>query len=301
MTQPKLKPFEDNRLKLSEHHFNELTSDVQGFQLLSQLLKELAGINLTSNSKNYCLMASRLGPVMRERGIEKYRDFYQRVKSQNKSLELEFVHALTTNTTQFYREPQHFVYLTQVLPEILAAKRKSGNKQLRVWCAAASTGQEPYTMAMIINNAIEDQFDWDIKFLATDLDREVLAKAAAGQYSEAEVKGLPPQYGRYLRKVTGTKREFYQIDPRLVRMIRFAPLNLMTNPLPFEHSFDIIFCRNVLIYFEAKVAEDVVSRMSAALAPEGLLFLGHAEAGAMRAPNMKSVHHAVYKRTKAGK
>jgi chemotaxis protein methyltransferase CheR len=294
-------------LKASQDLFARLQQDLPGFLVLSRLLKELAGINLPDNLKNLSLMASRLAPVLKARGLGDYGTFARLLKSGDQEAITEFVSALTTNTTHFFREGAHFQHLSQALPAILERKRKSGHRELRIWCAAASTGQEPYTIAMTVLGGIPDAAHWDIRFLATDIDPEVLSRASLGQYNESEMAGVPPllrqKYFQSRSQIPTRKSphsEIEQVVPGLSQLIRFAPLNLMSEKYPFQHPFDIIFCRNVLIYFEAATASAVVHRLGTALGAGGLLYLGHSESGTMKSNILAPVGHAVYQRKAAG-
>ena len=141
-------------------------------------------------------------------------------------------------------------------------------------------------------------YKWNIKFLATDIDTKVLQKAANGIYSQAEMEGLSSmQRENFFKTIDKDGEKKFSVRPELKSMIRFAPFNLMTDPFPFEHKFDVIFCRNVLIYFDRKTTGEVVARLADALRPGGYLFIGHTETGAIRPPNLTSVAVAAYRKT----
>jgi chemotaxis protein methyltransferase CheR len=283
--------------------FYLLQQDVAGFVALSGILKERAGIFLPNNSKNICLMASRLAPILRELGLESYHEYLRLLRDPGNALEGDFISAMTTNTTQFFRESRHFEFLKLHLPALLEAKRKRFSRELRVWCAAASTGQEPYTILMCLLEAIPAIQEWDLKFLASDIDLEVLERAAKGVYTDVEVASLPAHYRqKYLdaeKKDRNASR--FRVKAELRRRIRFAPLNLLTAPFPFRHRFDIVFCRNVLIYFDRETAVGVIHRLAGAVSEEGMLFLGHSESGINRPEGMEQVAPAAYQRLRSAR
>ncbi len=289
-------------LQDSQGLFGELQKDKRGFTELSQILRGEAGIHLADNLKNHCLMASRLVPVLRGRGLSEYRQFLEVLKAKDARALKELVSAMTTNTTQFFRENKHFDHLkSHVLPDLLSKKAKAYQREIRVWCAAASTGQEPYTIAMTLLDVLNDTLSWDLKMLGTDIDMEVLERAARGVYTEQEVASVPPLYRQkhFRTQAGGNGSKVYAVSPQLHDLIRFAPLNLTDSHYPFQHRFDLIFCRNVLIYFEPKMASHVVDQLIAQLSPGGYLFLGHSESGAMRSDQVTMVSHAVYQKVKS--
>ena len=149
-----------------------------------------------------------------------------------------------------------------------------------------------------MKESIPNISQWNIKFLATDIDTKVLQKAANGIYSQAEMEGLSSmQRENFFKTIDKDGEKKFSVRPELKSMIRFAPFNLMTDPFPFEHKFDVIFCRNVLIYFDRKTTGEVVARLADALRPGGYLFIGHTETGAIRPPNLTSVAVAAYRKT----
>lgn len=275
----------------------DLQNDHSGFSALSDVLKKLSGINLPLNPKNCCLMACRLAPILRTKNLDSYQRYLQYILSAGDQARQEFVSALTTNTTHFFREPRHFDLLKLKLPELLKIKEKNPNREIRIWCSASSTGQEAYTLAMTLLESIPNISNWNIKFLATDIDQDVLEKASNGIYNSNEVESIPPLYRqKYFQKVADGG-DYYQVKPQLRRIIQFAPFNLLSEKYPFRYPFDIIFCRNVLIYFDLKSSQQVVNKLSAALSLSGYLFLGHSESGAMKSPLLSQIGPASYQKT----
>lgn len=243
------------------------------FDYVRDLLYEHAGIAL-ERGKEY-LVESRLNPLARQEGFSSLHLFIAGLRSHAfASLHSKVVQAMTTNETSFFRDVRPFEALKQlVLPAVLAARAEE--RSLNLWCAAASTGQEPYTIAMLIRENFASQIDgWNIRFIASDLSTEALARALQGRYSQLEVnRGLPESM---LTKYFEPKDGEWQIKPELRRMIEFRELNL-TEEWCFLPRMDIIFMRNVLIYFGAATRKDVLNRARKLLRPGGVLFLGSSE------------------------
>lgn len=284
-------------LKPIEQAFQELQDDHEGFDRLSRFLHDATGIYLPRNSKNLTLMATRLGPMLKKQGIPDYATYLAGLQKGDSVARAGFVSALTTNTTQFFREAQHFDVLKKEISGIASAKAAKYQREIRIWCAAASSGQEPYTIAIVLLESLPDPASWNIKILATDIDQKILQKAAGGFYSTAEIESVPPLYRqKYFEATAGSKERGFQVRDEVRRLIRFAPLNLNEPKYPFQFPFDVVFCRNVLIYFEPEASLRVVHQMAETLAPEGLLFLGHSESGAMRTPLLKQIAPAAYRK-----
>lgn len=278
---------------------DRLQKDLNGFSKLAQILKMETGINLVTSEKNITLMASRLGKVLKRLKIESYKDYIRLLENKNPLIVTDFISAMTTNTTRFFRESEHFDVLKKIIPNILHEKKKDHNYELRIWCSASSTGQEVYTLLMVILGLIENLNQWSLKFLATDIDKMVLQQAANGIYTRDEVGDIPETHLQeyFVLKSTKTGDFSYQIKPNYRDMIRFAPFNLLSEKYPFQHPFDIIFCRNVLIYFDTKTVEQVIKNLSSSLSGQGYLFLGHSETGAMRSmKNFNSIANSAYQK-----
>jgi chemotaxis protein methyltransferase CheR len=284
----------------SKSEFQRLEADEQGFMLLAEFLKKASGISLEKNPKNRSLMASRTYQLLRDHQLPTYTALYARLKKKEAQLEKDFVFSLTTNTTQFFRENGHFDFMREWLPSYYQNKIKNFSREMRVWCAAASSGQEPYSILMTLHEVLGDPQtqNWDLKMLATDIDLEVLQTASTATYAENLVKDVPPivlsKYFAHLKNPKGGSN--YRVRSRFRDEIRFAPFNLIQMPYRFAHKFDIIFCRNVLIYFEPAVASKVVEELVSQLKPGGLLFLGHSESGCHHSKSTKTLSHAVYER-----
>lgn len=246
-------------------------TDVE-FDFLRAYLKQRSGLAL-SGEKRY-LVESRLGPVCRRFNHAALRDLVNALKlSRDATMERAVVEAMTTNETFFFRDRTPFdLFRDVLLPEVLA--RRAAQRRLRIWCAAASTGQEPYSLAMMLQEAAPRLAGWQVDIVGTDISTEVLEKARAGLYSHFEVqRGLPVQL---LLKHFEQVGEQWRIAQTLRQMVDYRPLNLL-QPFDALGTFDIIYCRNVLIYFDAPTKGDVLGRLSASLAPDGSLLLGAAE------------------------
>lgn len=279
----------------SQAFMHQLQADDGGYTKLAALLKEHAGINMVLNDKNLTLMASRLASILKARAFNGYKKYYEYLASGAPGAMNEFICALTTNTTQFFREPVHFEVLKRKLVEIIEYKKKRHTHEIRIWCSAASTGQEVYTMMMVIQDQIKNLGKWNICFLATDIDHDVLERAASGIYQATEMNGIPEQYrSQFFNRLQDGS---YQFKSEFREGIRFAQFNLLTEKYPFQYPFDVIFCRNVLIYFDRPTAEGVIERLARALRPGGFLFLGHSETGMMKSKILKNFSSAAYQRT----
>ncbi|MCJ2020785.1 MULTISPECIES: protein-glutamate O-methyltransferase CheR [unclassified Methylobacterium] len=242
------------------------------FEFLRGFLKQRSGLALTAE-KRY-LVESRLTPICRRCGLGSLGELISTLKlGRNGALERSVVEAMTTNETFFFRDRIPFdLFRDTLLPEALI--RNASRRRLRIWCAASSTGQEPYSLAMLLQEAAPRMPGWQVEIVATDISTEVIEKAKAGLYSHFEVqRGLPVQW---LIKYFNQVGEQWQIAQSLRNMVDYRQLNLLQS-FTMLGQFDIIYCRNVLIYFDAPTKSDVLARLAAQLTPEGALLLGAAE------------------------
>jgi chemotaxis protein methyltransferase CheR len=242
------------------------------YDYLRKLLKERSGLVLSAD-KQY-LVESRLLPLARKIGASHLSDLVAKLKAPGaERLIVDVVEAMTTNESFFYRDKIPFEHFREfMIPSLLNAR--ATQRRIRIWCAAASTGQEPYSISMILKEMAAQVAGWRIEIIATDLSNEVLEKARAGLYSQFEVqRGLPIQM---LMKYFTQAGETWQISPEIKAMVQYRPLNLLSD---FGHlgNFDIIFCRNVLIYFDQPTKVDVLERLARLTEPGGFLVLGAAE------------------------
>lgn len=252
---------EQGEISLSDREFSRIKNRVY----------QVAGISLSDAKRT--LVISRLSKIVRALGLpgfDAYVDYLERGGSAQDGQ--DFVNALTTNLTRFYREDHHFDHLRNYIGGLIA-DRPRGTK-LRIWSAGCSTGQEPYTVGMDLLSAFPELKRWDFKILATDIDTAVIAKAARGIYPENELNGLSTERMRHFEKIgDGNVR----IPAAARDLVSFKPLNLIGPNWPMKGPFDAIFCRNVAIYFDKPTQGEVFGRLGKLLAPEAFLYIGHSE------------------------
>jgi len=246
-----------------------MTSD---FKELGKLLHEASGL-MMDDSKAY-LVESRLAPLLRRTGIANISELLKSVQSgSSPNLKQNLIDSMMTNETFFFRDRTPFDNFRDViLPQLIESR--GHQKHIRIWCAAASTGQEPYSLAMIIDEEMKKLAGWNIEILATDLSSSALARARQGRYTQFEVqRGLPISY---LLRYFLNEGETWRINEYMRTKIQFEEFNLLANFNSFGQ-FDVIFCRNVLIYFDLDMKKDVLRRLAGALAKDGFLITGSAE------------------------
>jgi chemotaxis protein methyltransferase CheR len=244
----------------------------EDFDFLAGMLKERSGLMLTPD-KVY-LLESRLTPLARKRGLDTLDALVQKLKMRgDQSLVRDVTEAMTTNESFFFRDNTPFdLFKNHVMPAMEQAR--SRQKRLRIWCAAASTGQEPYSLAILLRETWHKWKDWRIEIVGTDICTQVLDKAKAGEYSQFEVqRGLPIQL---LIKYFTQEGDTWKLNDDIRNMVTYRPFNLLENFAGLG-AFDVIYCRNVLIYFDQPTKSAVLDRMSKTLAKDGTLFLGAAE------------------------
>ena len=243
----------------------------QDYDFLRKLLKERSGLDLSAD-KQY-LVESRLIPLARRAGLPGLAELVQKMKSGAEALTTDVVEAMTTNETFFFRDKIPFDHLRDtILPTLL--QTRANRRTLRIWSAACSSGQEPYSIAMCLKEKAPQLAGWRIEIVATDLSQDVLEKSKSGIYSQFEVqRGLPVQL---LVKYFTQIGELWQIAADIRSMVQYRQLNLLQD---FSHlgKFDVIFCRNVLIYFDQETKTGIFERIAKSLEPDGMLVLGAAE------------------------
>jgi chemotaxis protein methyltransferase CheR len=241
------------------------------YEYLRKLLRDHSGLDLSAD-KQY-LIESRLLPLSRKVGLAGISELVQKMKGGSASTITQVVEAMTTNETFFFRDKVPFDHFRQsIMPEML--KARAGRKSIRIWCAAGSTGQEPYSLAMCLKEMSAALTGWRLEIIATELSQEVLEKSKAGIYSQFEVqRGLPIQLLVKYFKQTG---EVWQVNADLRAMVQHRQLNLL-HDFSQLGVFDVIFCRNVLIYFDQDTKINIFNRLAKVTDPEGFLVLGAAE------------------------
>ena len=240
------------------------------FQRVRELIYQRAGISL--NAGKHAMVYSRLSRRLRDTSHRTFASYLQWLQVNNgpsgEAEWQEFVNCLTTNLTSFFREDHHFHALVDDL-------RAHPGRALRIWCSAASTGEEPYSIAMTVAETLGTQAQ--VRIVASDIDTKVLATAQRGVY-DAEARGLSAErMARHFMRGKGSNAGFIRIKPELAKGIEFRPFNLMGRNWSLGEPFDIIFCRNVMIYFDAPTQRQVLQQMHGVLKPGGLLYVGHSE------------------------
>jgi chemotaxis protein methyltransferase CheR len=245
--------------------------DARTFKDFQALAYQKAGISLGDGKAP--LVQARLAKRLRELGLETEREYLDLLREDGDDEVVLFLDAISTNFTKFFREPDHF----ETLRQGVAAARKAGQKKFRFWSAASSSGEEPYTIAMVLEPLLQG-CDW--RLLATDISTRVLARAVAGVYSDEEITGIPPALlQRYLDRLppaeNGDAR--WGVQERLKSRVVFRRLNLVKRPYPLHGPLDAIFCRNVMIYFDRPMRATVVGEFERLIRPGAPLFIGHSE------------------------
>ena len=261
------------------------------FKELTGYMKTNYGINLTEKK---LLIEGRLSNMLTDKGFDNFSDYLQYIFKDPSGEEINtLINKLTTNHTFFMREAEHFNYFRDAVLPYLEATSKT--KDLRIWSAGCSSGEEPYALAMII----ADYFGtlkpmWNTKILATDISEKVLETAKKGIYSEEAMKIIPKYWGvEYFNKI---EHQNYQISEEIRNEIIFRNFNLMTELFPFKKKFHVIFCRNVMIYFEPKIKMELINKFYDMTEPGGYLFIGHSESVNKEETKYKYIMPAVYRK-----
>jgi chemotaxis protein methyltransferase CheR len=260
------------------------------FTRFQRLIHEEAGIWLAPVKK--ALLVGRLARRLRELGLVSYGDYYDVVVA-DEAERIRMLDAICTNETHFFREPRHFDFLADRVVPAWRAEAEAGRRprRVRVWSAACSTGEEPYTIAMTLLAGLPG---WEVEILASDLSTKVLARAEAAVWPLEKAKEIPEPYLKaYMLKGFGGQEGLMKAGPEIRSLVRFARVNL-THDQPGLGTFDLVFCRNVLIYFDRDTKGQVVNRLLDRLAPHGYLFLGHAESLGGFTTRAKAVLPTVY-------
>lgn len=252
---------------VAQAHTEFLWSDGD-FARVQALIHQRAGIHL--HNGKHAMVYSRLSRRLRETGHGSFRAYLAWLEQHGGGEWQEFINALTTNLTAFFREPHHFEILSGHL------KTRPAGVPWRLWCSAASTGEEAYSILMTALETLGAAAD--VRLVASDIDTRVLASAAQGIYRQDSTKALSPQQlQRFFLRGKGANAGMVRARPELRCAIEFMPINLVHSDWPFRARFDVVFCRNVMIYFDAQTQRQVLERMHRVLQPGGLLFVGHAE------------------------
>ncbi len=266
------------------------------FASFRSLIYEVAGIHLGESKR--ALLAARLARRLRQLGLASLSEYYDHVERAGEPELTRLLDAITTNETHFFREPRQFEAIErEVIPSWLESGRR---RAARVWSAGCSTGEEPYSIAMLLHDRLAAR-GWSIEILATDLSTRVLAQAEEGEWSIERAAEIPERYRkRYMLRGTGAKAGRMAAGDELRSMISFRRVNLNDALWEVEGSFDLIFCRNVLIYFDGESKRRVIARLLDRLAPEGLFLLGHSESLCGWNHGLRSAGPTMYRRPESG-
>ncbi len=280
-----LDPSESGLTSIREFAFSEAD-----FRHLVQLAYEYAGISLSESKRN--LLYSRLSRRLRILGLGAFSDYRELLARDEREIE-NFINSISTNHTKFFREAHHFDHMrTHVAVPFAQNATVTGNRRLRIWSAGCSTGEEPYTIAVVLKREIRDFRGYDVRVLATDIDTDVLTKAGRGEFSSTTTDEVPKPYLEYFTR-SGDR---VAIDAEIKSLITFRRLNLMHEPWPFQGKFDAIFCRNVMIYFDGPTKAKLVQRFVQQIKPGGWLYIGHSESLIGAHPGLQSAGRTIYRR-----
>ena len=255
---------------VGDHEAREFPMSIANFETIKRIAMEWTGISLSDHKRN--MIYGRLSRRLRALGLSDFNQYCNLLEASPAAEKTEFINSITTNLTAFFREIHHFEYLAStVIPSLMRANAAS--RKIRIWSAGCSTGEEPYSIAMVFNS-FSALKGWDVKILATDLDSNVVAKGASAVYPVDRAEGVPDKYRQFFKRDKTTNN--VQIKDSVRELIRFRQLNLL-HEWPMRGSFDIIFCRNVVIYFDLPTQKKLFNRYADVLVDNGHLFIGHSE------------------------
>lgn len=264
------------------------------FEKISRLVYEKCGINLHEGKME--LVKARLGKRLREMNFSSFARYYDYVTGEEGTDELvRMIDSISTNLTYFFREYSHFEKLSAILPDLPSIFSQKGLPRLRIWSAGCSTGEEPYSLAFTVRQAM-GQATWDVKILATDISTNVLRTAASGIYHAGKMKNVSPEIlKKFFQQGAGKWAGSLRVKSELRSMVHFKRFNLM-DPPPRNVRFDVIFCRNVMIYFDKQTQAALVERLSSSLVDGGYFFVGHSESLTGLNHGLKYIEPSVYRK-----
>ena len=266
------------------------------YNKFSRYVYDTCGINLHEGKQQ--LVKARLGKILRQRDFRSFRQYYDHVINDKSGHELILLlDSISTNLTYFFREPEHFEFLRKkALPEIMKRKSTPRDNCLRFWSAGCSSGEEPYSIAMTISEALDNREKWQFKIQATDLSTRVLKTAISGIYEKMKVEKIPYELRkRYFQKGDNKWKGYFRVKKDVKKKISFQRLNFMEE-FHFGEPFDVIFCRNVMIYFDTPTKQDLVDNLYRNLSHGGYLFIGHAESLSGLKHHLKYIQPSVFKK-----
>lgn len=265
------------------------------FAKIRSFVKQHTGITLSDAKKT--MVYGRLSRRLRRLQVPSFKEYFEIVSNEDSDELINFINAITTNLTSFFREEHHFDYVKNtIIPELCA--KKFNDKKIRIWSAGCSTGEEPYSIAIALYESIPNIDKWDIKILATDLDTNVLDHGSRGIYDIERISALSPERKRtWFLKGKGAHSGSVKVDSRLKELITFKQLNLMQQ-WPMRGPFDFMFCRNVVIYFDKDTQKKLFDRYADLVASDGHLFLGHSESMYKVCDRFQLLGQTIYKKIK---
>jgi chemotaxis protein methyltransferase CheR len=262
------------------------------FKRLRDVVHTRTGIALSEAKRE--LVYGRLARRLRKLKLTSFAEYCQLIERGESEELQELTNAITTNLTSFFREEYHFKQLAaEVLPQV--ESKRAAARRMRIWSAGCSTGEEPYSLAVVLREALAHLNSWDVRLLATDIDSKVVATAAEGVYPADRFKGIPPERIKSFFPELATRPGFREATAELKALITFKRLNLL-DPWPMKGPFDIVFCRNVVIYFDKATQRELFDRMADLQEPGGWLFIGHSENLLNVTRRYKLVGRTVYRR-----
>lgn len=259
------------------------------FEKIRKFVKNRVGISLSDQKAT--MVKGRLNKRLLELGMESFDEYYRFISSIQGDAEItNFINAISTNVTSFFRSPQHWQYLKENLDNIFYTKKE---KKLRIWSAACSSGEEPYSICMFLKENLRDYHNWDIKILATDISQKALSKAIKAEYEHRDVEQMASwMIAKYFDKQAGS----YRIKQEIKSNVLFRSFNLVNDDFSiFKNGFDIIFCRNVMIYFDMQTRKSLITRFHGLLPKDGLLVLGDSEAITENKAEFTFIKSSIYK------
>ena len=272
--------------------YEQIELTVDNFNLFSDLIFKLAGIKL--DKSKILMVQNRLSKRLRVTTISSHEEYFKFIKKNEKE-QIEFINALTTNLTHFFREEQHFNMLkTSIFDEF---KKHSKNKNIYVWSAACSAGHEVYSLALVLKELIERNAGYDYRILGTDIDTEMIKTAESGIYKEEVREEIPPEYFKNnFSQISVNNKNFYKVSDDLRKKIKFRKFNLVDERQKIPLKFNVIFLRNVLIYFPKDVIKSVIKKLVDHMHPGGIICIGHSESIHDMHPDLKFLGSSTYQK-----
>ena len=273
-----------------EFHFSD-----KEFKFISKLVGERTGIVLSDAKRQ--MVYGRLSRRLRQLNLKKFSEYCDLLTSGHEGELIEFTNAITTNLTAFFRENHHFEHLKNtVLPELI--RKNAHKKRMRIWSAGCSSGEEPYSIAMCVREALPKSSGWDVKILATDLDSNMVERGKKGIYTTERVEGLTEaRMKKWVKRGTGENADKVRMSQDLRDLITFKELNLM-HDWPIKGPFDFMFCRNVVIYFNKDTQRELFDRYANILADDAHLYIGHSESLNTVTDRFNLLGQTIYKKVK---